>query len=551
MTTVRLRPYQENCLQAINDSEERSLLVSLPTGSGKTLVFSELIRRRGGTALILAHRDELLAQAADKLRMVAPELAMSVGFVQAGRNDVRSQIVIGSVQTLASPKRLAQLPRRFDTIVVDEAHHVVAPSYLRVLEHVKESPLVVGVTATPERHDKKTDLRTVFDEMVYARSLESMIREGYLCDLRAVRVELDELDLSKVKKSRGDYQAEALGEALEDAHAVEHVVAAYQAEADGLKGIVFFPTVATSQHAAAAFNAAGIPAGHVDGETPLDERRETLHKLSTGDLRMVSNVMVLGEGFDEPSLECVIDAAPTRSRIRYAQKIGRVTRLYPGKKEGLVLDVVGSTEEHSLQSVGVLFGLRRPPKPGETATQAKDRQNADDARLLQRQAPTPHSPMRVEVSSRAVQLFDRDAIAWARVDERWIVRLRNDEMIVLDPHDGAWRVLVFVRDREGPTGMRARIAARNLDLGYAQGAAETIIRNEDSIAFADGTAEWRSRPAPTEQLRTARRLGVTPEPGATKGQVADQIAIAVAAERLVNFDRAVREREAATQGSKA
>jgi ATP-dependent helicase IRC3 len=546
VTTVNLRPYQEDCLQAINDSEERSLLVSLPTGTGKTVVFSELIRRRGGTALILAHRDELLTQAADKLRMVAPELAMSVGFVQAGRNDVRSQIVIGSVQTLASPKRLAQLPRRFDTVVVDEAHHAVAASYLRTLEHVGESPLVTGFTATPERHDKKTDLRTVFDEMVYARSLESMIREGYLCDLRAVRVEIDELDLSKVKKSRGDYQAEALGEALEDAHAVEHAVAAYQKEAAGRKGIAFFPTVATSQHAAAAFNAAGVPAAHVDGETPIDERREIMRRLSAGDITMLVNVAIATEGFDEPSLECIVIAAPTRSRIRYAQQVGRGTRLYPGKTDCLIIDVVGSIEEHSLQSVGVLFGLRRPPKPGETATQAKDRQNADDARLLQRQAPAPHSPMRVEVSSRAVQLFDRDAIAWARVDERWIVRLRNDEMIVLDPHDGAWRVLVFVRDREGPTGMRARIAARNLDLGYAQGAAETIIRNEDSIAFADGTAEWRSRPAPTEQLRTARRLGVTPEPGATKGQVADQIAIAVAAERLVNFDRAVREREAAT-----
>ena len=553
---ITIRPYQEEALQAIADSDERSVLVSLPTGTGKTVVFSEVIRRRGGTALILAHRDELLTQAGEKLRMVAPELAMSIGTVKAERNDTGAPVVLASVQTLGARRkageewvypRLEQLPRRFDTVIVDEAHHATASTYRAVLDHVADSPLVVGVTATPERHDKKSDLRTVFDEMVYARSLEGMIREGWLCDLRAIRVELDGLDLSRVKKSRGDYQAEALGEALEDADAIPQAVAAYLEHAEGKRTVAFFPTVAVSQHAADAFSAAGVRAAHLDGETPTEERRGILQRLSTGDLDLVANVGVLLEGWDEPSLECVLIASPTKSRIKYAQQVGRGTRLYPGKTDCLILDVCGATEEHSLQSVGVLFGLRKPPKPGETLTQAKDRQDARDDELLQRTKPSLAPTGRASVSSRPVHLFNRDAIAWTHVGERWIVSLTNDRMIVLDPHDNAWRVLVFATYEDGPTGMIARVAARNLDLGYAQGAAETIIRDLEQTYLADREAPWRSQPATSSQLHYARKCGVVPEPGATKGQVADQITMAVAAERLVAFDRAVADASTASE----
>lgn len=195
---LKLRPYQSEAIAAIEAGSGRQL-VALPTGSGKTLVFSELIRRRGGTALILAHRDELLQQAASKLTFVAPELALNIGFVQAGRNDVNAPIVVASVQTLAVASRLAQLPQVFDVVVVDEAHHAAADSYQRILAHIADSGTIVGVTATPERADDK-DLRNAFDTLSYARSLEEMIREGYLCDLRALRVTLDELDLKRASR---------------------------------------------------------------------------------------------------------------------------------------------------------------------------------------------------------------------------------------------------------------------------------------------------------------------------------------------------------------
>ncbi len=244
---LTLRPYQKECVAAVeaNDGKviadatyeggSRTLrqLVACPTGSGKTLMFSELIRRGGdGTALILAHRDELLDQAEEKLRMVAPELdELRIGRVQAGRDETHTQIVIASVATLASERRLQRLPAVFDRVIVDECHHGAADSYQRILRHVAKSRSIAGFTATPERADKK-DLRNAFDTLTYGRSLAQMIDDGYLCEPRGLRVTLDGLDLKKVKKSGGDYQAGALGHALEEAHAAEHVVAAYLEQLD-------------------------------------------------------------------------------------------------------------------------------------------------------------------------------------------------------------------------------------------------------------------------------------------------------------------------------
>lgn len=530
---ITLRPYQDECIQAVDECTAREQLIVLPTGTGKTVVFSSIIQQRGGTALVIAHRDELLQQAAEKLRTVAPELAMNIGFVQAARNDVNAPIVIASVQTLASRKRLQQLPQHFRTVIVDEAHHAPAASYRRVFEHVAPSDLLLGFTATAERHDKRTDLRTVFAEMPYARSLLEMITAGYLCDLRAERVTLDQLDLSKVKKSRGDFQADALGAALEAADAVDHAVAAYLEHALDRPCVAFFPTVALSRDAATAFQSVNVDARHIDGTTPRDERRQHLADLTRGTARVICNVGVLTEGFDEPSLSCIIIAAPTKSRIKYAQMVGRGTRLYPGKTDCLILDLAGVTEDLSIQSVGVLFGLKKPPKPRETATQAVTREKTEDdekRERLMRRTPRRTTPTR----SRPVQLFNAEAIPWVHVGDRWIVGLKGDQHIVLDPtHDRiVWRVLIM-----GPN--LAKVIARNLDLGYAQGAAETIIRDSGTIGLTDKDAPWRQTPATAAQIGRLCRAGVTPPGACTKGQASDLLTKAIATERLRRFDNAI------------
>jgi superfamily II DNA or RNA helicase len=320
---LQLRPYQADAIAAVEKASAegvRRMMLVLPTGGGKTVVFSELIRRRGAPALILAHRDELLKQAADKLGQVAPELAMSCGYVRAGMNDVRAPICIASVQTLARPQRLAQLPRHFRTVVVDEAHHAAADSYRRILDHVDESDLILGPTATPERADNLA-LNEVFQQIVYAKDLLSMIREGYLAEPRGVRVGLAGLDLSKVRKSRGDYQAKDLGEQLDDAGAAQHAVAAFQKHAEDRKAIAFVPTVELAHKVAGCFREAGIPAAAVDGKTPEDQRAQILGDLARGQLRVVANCGVLTEGFDEwwaAACGCIPRSATASSSISRA-----------------------------------------------------------------------------------------------------------------------------------------------------------------------------------------------------------------------------------------
>lgn len=550
-STITLRGYQAEAVDAVEANDGATIaddsypegrralrqLVALPTGSGKTICFSELIRRGDGTALILAHRDELLQQAASKLSVVAPELALNVGFVQAGRNDVNAPIVVASVQTLANAKRLAQLPPIFDRVIVDECHHGAADSYQRILRHVAQSKMIVGVTATPERADDK-DLRNAFDTLSYARSLEEMIREGYLCDLRALRVTLDELDLKRVKKSGGDYAAGALGHAMEEAHAAEHVVAAYLQHAKGLRTVAFFPTVALSREAAEAFAAAGVKAAHLDGTTPTDERRTMLDDLSAGRVTVLCNCNVLSEGFDEPSLECVILASPTRSRIKYAQQVGRVTRLYPGKTEGLVIDIAGCSDDLTLQSVGMLFDLKAPPKPGETALKAKDRELAEEDAIAEAEGAADaerREAARVrKLAAERRNLFDRDSIQWTHIGERWVLGMKHDQLLVLDHYqDGSagWRVLLMGEHR-------AQVVAKNLDLGYAQGAAEHLVRNAGTVALADKHAPWREAQATAGQRGYLYKLGVKCPKGLTKGQAADLITATIAAQRLERFDRA-------------
>lgn len=338
MSGLVLRDYQAECLTAVKDAAARGVdrqLAVLPTGGGKTVIFGTLAAETVAAVedqrrvLILAHRDELLTQARDKLVGIAPELEMSIGFVKAGRNDVDKRVVIASVQTLARQARLDQLPRDFDLTVVDEGHHATADSYRRVIDHV--SGLVLAVTATPERADGKS-LEDLGFEIVFARSIEWMVEQGYLCPPRGKKISV-EVDLASVKKSHGDFQSEALADALEGAGALSDVLASYTEHGEERKALVFCPTVAMAHHCAEVFRGAGFAAEAVDGTTPADERAAILRRLRSGETRILANVGVLTEGFDEPSIDCIIIAAPTRSTVKYTQIVGRGLRLYPGKSD--------------------------------------------------------------------------------------------------------------------------------------------------------------------------------------------------------------------------
>ena len=376
---IQLRPYQQEAIAAIEAGIDRGIrrpLVVIPTGAGKTIIFASLIARRGGSALVLAHRDELLRQAADKITQADPTLGLGVGFVQAARDDVAAPVVVASVQTLARATRLARLPTRFDTVIVDEAHHAGARSYRRILEHLDSSPLILGVTATPQR--TRGNLGEVWQEIVYQRGIAEMIAAGYLVDVRGIRVGLEAIDLEAVAQKGGDFDADQLGDALEQASAPAHVLAAYLKHASDRKTVVFVLTVALAHRMAETFRQAGVAAEALDGSTDPQLRLGILARLRAGETRVVLNVGVLVEGWDEPSVECIVVATPTRSQVKYAQIAGRGLRTFPGKRDCLIIDVVGVTDRLDLQTMPRLFGLREQPDLEVTVTDALERQHAED-----------------------------------------------------------------------------------------------------------------------------------------------------------------------------
>lgn len=539
---ISLRDYQLECVEAVEAAFERGsrrLLAVLPTGGGKTIVFSEVIRRRQDKpTLILAHRDELLEQAGAKLAEVAPELAMSTGLVKAGSNEVGAPVVIASIQTLARISRLEQLPREFGTVIVDEAHHAVADSYQQVLDWV-DAELVLYVTATPKRPDGK-GLGEIADEQVFARSIEWMVEQGYLCPPRGKRITVD-VDLDAVKKTRGDFQADDLAEALEDANVADEVLAAYREYGEERKAIVFAANVAMAHHVAEVFRGAGYSAEAVDGKTPTEERKAILRRLHDDETQILCNVGVLTEGFDEPSVSCIILAAPTKSEVKYTQMIGRGLRLYPGKTDCLVLDVAGASDDGSIQSLPALFGLKSL-LDGESVLEgiARERRAAERAA---RSAEGTEGRERDAAAERrrrnaeSIKFFGRDRMNWTRVGERWTIPLTTEYELVLWPLVGEhFDVLLLDTRRE-----TFRFLARSLDLSYAMGTAEETIRKHGNKLLADRQAAWREDPVSEGQRGYLRKLGL-PVPK-TKGEAADALTVATMEAHLERVEAALLDRE--------
>lgn len=344
---MNLRPYQEEARRAIlsewEDGRRRTLLV-LPTGTGKTIVFSAVIADRvqaGDRVLVLAHRGELLEQAADKLQK-STGLGCAVEKAENTSAGSWFRVTVGSVQSMMQPRRLAQFPEDwFGTIVIDEAHHCLTDSYQRVLEHFPEAR-VLGVTATPDRSDMR-NLGQYFDSLAYEYTLPQAIRQGYLSPIRALTVPLS-LDISGVGIAAGDYKAGELGTALDPY--LESIAYEMRNYCAGRKTVVFLPLVATSQKFRDILNDNGFRAAEVNGNS--ENRAEIIRDFAAGKYDVLCNSMLLTEGWDCPSVDCVVVLRPTKSRSLYCQMVGRGTRLAPGKEHLLLLDFLWHTERHEL-----------------------------------------------------------------------------------------------------------------------------------------------------------------------------------------------------------
>ena len=346
---MELRPYQSEARNAVEHDWEtgylRTLLV-LPTGCGKTIVFCKIIEnqvRLGRRALILAHRGELLEQAADKL-IKATGLKCAVEKAEESCLGSWYRVVVGSVQSMTRETRLSRFKENyFDVIVVDEAHHCLSESYQRVLSHF-DGARVLGVTATPDRGDMK-NLGQYFEHLAYEYTLPKAIREGYLCPIKAVTIPL-KLDLTGVGIQAGDFKNSDIDTALDPyLFQIAEEMKSYCAER---KTVVFLPLIKTSQKFRDILNANGFRAAEVNGDS--DERTEILRDFERGKYNVLCNSMLLTEGWDCPPVDCIVVLRPTKIRSLYSQMVGRGTRLSPetGKDHLLLLDFLWHTERHEL-----------------------------------------------------------------------------------------------------------------------------------------------------------------------------------------------------------
>lgn len=461
---MQLRPYQIEAKEAIQaqwaSGRQKTLLV-LPTGTGKTIVFSKLAEdcvRDGERVLILAHRGELLDQAADKMQ-IATGLGCAVEKAEHSCLGTWFRVVVGSVQTLMREKRLNLFDQdHFDTIVVDEAHHCLSESYQRVLNYFDQAK-VLGVTATPDRSDKR-NLGQYFDSLAYEYTLPRAIKDGYLAPIKAQTIPL-KLDLSGVGHQAGDFKAADLGSALDPyLHQIADVMVG---ACEGRKTVVFLPLIATSQKFRDILITRGIRAGEVNGESR--DRAEILADFEAGRYDVLCNSMLLTEGWDCPSVDCIVVLRPTKIRSLYAQMIGRGTRLHPGKEDLLLLDFLWHVERHELCRPAHL--IAESPEVAQKMTEALEK------------AGVPLDLEETEDIAKADVVADRERTLAAQLAE-----MRGRKKKLVDP-------LQF----------------------------EMSIQAEDLTDYAPAFG-WEMGPPSTKQIQTLERLGIFPDQIESAGKAA-------------------------------
>ncbi|MGW1440314.1 DEAD/DEAH box helicase [Streptomyces griseus] len=521
MTTTKFppRPYQLDAIEALRTgwaTGAARLAVVLPTGAGKTVVFSHLAHQMldslgGRRVLVIAHREELIEQAAAKLLSVDPMLR--VGIVKAERDQHQdADVIVASIQTLAVARRREAI-RDIGLVIVDECHHAAARTYMEVLRHFGawDGTPVAGFTATMTRTDG--GLAEVWEDVVFRLDILDMISDGFLCDVRGKRITVDTLDLDQVRTRGGDLVDGQLGQALEDSGALDAIAKAYVDHAADRPGVVFTPTVATAQAAAAALEAAGITAAPVWGDMGRDDRRATLTRYTAGDVQVLTNCMVLTEGFDAPHTSCAVIARPTKSPGLYVQMAGRALRPAPGKRDALLLDVMGASTRHKLASMVDLTAR----EVGEATENKTLREVAEEHAVAEKRRA-----LAARVDAEEINLFGSSAIRWLRTaDGTWFIRLTSAMVLFLvrDPGTRLYRMRRWTQ-AHGAHPPRDDVAR---PLPEALAWLEQQARILAPGAFVSKQARWRAAKPSPKQLGLCRRLGLLVPRGASAGDVADLI----------------------------
>lgn len=516
------REYQTECLSAIESGLARGItrpLVSLPTGTGKTVIFAQLIDKRAkeGRSLILCHREELLTQSQAKVGIVNPNL--STGIIKAESNELDRDVLIGSIQTLSRPNRLKQLPSDIATLIIDECHHSTSESYKLVLERLgsfrdDKPPLTLGVTATPERLDRK-NLNDIFQEIVYQKNILEMIIAGYLTDLRALQIKLN-IDFNKLKTSTGDYAEIELSQAMLEAKAPILIAEKVAKFASNRKTIIFTSNVDLAYKVAKCCQDQGLAAQAIDGNLDSITRKEILQRFETGSLSILVNCNLLTEGFDQPRIDCIVMARPTKSKSLYMQCVGRGTRLHPDKQNCLIIDLVGCTTDFNLMTIGQVFGI--PEQKLSQLSIVEYLQEQEQQEQERRSATSRLLAQNKFLETRAIDLFNRSVFNWLKPSNRRYLLSTSQGMVVIDRVDLSDKWLVYFNFQGSK-----QVLGRDLPLSFATGIAEDYARKQNLGKLLSKDASWRSRPISQKQIEALQKLKIALKPGLTAGQASDLI----------------------------
>lgn len=537
MRGIQLFPYQREAADAIHAAHRggiRRPALSMATGGGKTIVFSKVIDESGERTLVIAHRKEIIEQAAQKIGYVIDP--HDIGIVMAERNEFDAPIVVASIQTLANPKRLARLGR-FGLVVVDEGHHAASPSYVQVLRQLGVQrhgvTKALGVSATWDRLDGQ-GFEAVFDDIVYRVDIESLIASGHLSDIRALMIETHLDTVGVGSNGTGDFNAEALSRRIVDSDYADTLAAAVREHAPTRVSLVFAPNVRTAGLYRDALRQVGIAAEMVSAKTPPAERERIVDDLRAGRLRAVVNVGVFTEGTDIPIVDCVVMGRPTKSRALYQQMAGRGLRRYPGKEHCLILDLVGNAERLDLQSAASLIG--RKPNP--------NRRNIESVRRLITEPDDTET--KGELGSEFVQkakpieLIDRKRLAWTQIDLSKtgapvfsLPAGEQGQVVLRDDRQGTFEVVRFGRDKT------REVLGEHLDIGYAQGVAEQFVMDAGASTLVNPNASWRKKksvPATDKQKQALSKWRIPFEESITKVDASDLLDKAITTANLRRRD---------------
>nr|MCU0983239.1 DEAD/DEAH box helicase [Pirellulaceae bacterium] len=341
---LELRRHQREALEALERLRAEGKTIALlthATGTGKTIVAIEDARRLAGRTLFLAHRKRLVRQAANKLRELWP--AVATGIFMGNQRDVSTHNVVGSIQSVAENLHLFD-PQAFRYLIIDEAHHASADTYRGILAHF-DADFILGLTATPERADGQSVL-DIFRDSAHRLTLEEAVQLGELVPIRCFRVETS-IDLSRVRFNQVQYNRWDLEERIQVPARDRLIVQTYCDHVPGRKAVAFCVNVRHGEELARLFREQGVPAESVSGRMPEAQRQTILSRFEQGEIRVLCACDILNEGWDCPSIEVLLMARPTLSKVLYLQQLGRGTRKAPGKECLIVIDFVDNASRYN------------------------------------------------------------------------------------------------------------------------------------------------------------------------------------------------------------